>query len=377
MVFIKRKYKTLNLIEISKSALINNYNYFQQLQPGSKICPVLKSNAYGHGLKLIGKFVDQKLNPEFVCVDSLYEAYELKKIGFKGKSLIIGYTFPENFKYKRLKNISLPVFDRQTIALLNKYQPEITVHLKIDTGMNRLGFKENQFEEIVRELKKYPKIKVEGIYSHLASADSGNTKDSLNQITKFKKAISFFESFGFHFKWKHIFATAGAVKFSDPQFNMIRLGLGFYGLSPFLEKSSLARNLENKIIPALKLSSHIIEIKKLEKGETVGYGNTFTASRKMKIGILPIGYYDGVDRRLGNLGFVEVKGSACQIIGKVCMNITTVDLSSVKNVYVGQNGQIIGSKGLTSLPNISSKINTLPYQLLANLSGTTKRILIG
>lgn len=362
MAFGQRlQYQTLNLIEISQQALKDNFSFYQQKNPQAKICPVLKSNAYGHGLKLIGKLVDRKIKPEFVCVDSLYEAYELRKARVMSPILIMGYTFPENFKHKRL-DFRFPLFDRQTLQVLDQYQPGAKVHLKIDTGMNRLGLKEKDVDCFISLLFRCSKVKVEGIYSHLADADSKDQSFSLKQIETFKRIIKKFESAGFSFKYKHLNATAGALKFKDPEFNLIRLGLGFY--------------LEPK--PALRLITHIVEVKELDKGESVSYNRTFTAKRKTKIAVLPLGYYDGVDRRLSNKGVVKIGNLYCPIIGRVCMNLTVIDVSKVKNPRVGQEVVVFdnSSKSKNSLQKTADLMGTIPYEVLVKLSETTRRVLL-
>jgi len=372
------QYQTLNLIEVEKEALLKNFQYFQNSNSHTKICSVLKSNAYGHGLKLIGKFVDKEIKPEFICVDSLYEAYELEKIGVETKILVLGYTFPKNFKFRKI-NFHLPIFDLETLEVLNKYQPGVNVHLKIDTGMNRLGVKEDEVEDFMRSLKNFNRVNVVGIYSHLASAENINEdKFTKWQINKFKKIIKYFENSGFSFQYKHLFATAGALRFKDKEFNLIRLGLGFYGISPFSTESISYRNLQYKIKPALKLITHICQLKEIEKGETVSYGRTFKAKRKMKIAILPLGYYDGVDRRLSNKGKVKIDDVYCQIIGLVCMNVTAIDVSAIKKPYVGQEVIVFDNQAdsLNSIKNTADLIGSIPYEVLVSLSETTRRVLI-
>lgn len=374
----KNSYKTLNLIEVSSQSLKKNFEYFSSLNPKTAVCPVLKSNAYGHGVSLIGKFVDKELSPEFICVDSLYEAYELKKAGVKTKIMILGYTFPENLKHKGI-DFRLPLFDFETLKILNQYQPEIKVHLKIDTGMNRLGIKESEVENFIKMLKKYPRVKVEGIYSHLADADNPQSKDfSINQISKFKEIINVFEKNGFSFNYKHLCATAGSFIFSDEDFNLIRLGIGFYGLSPFLKDTKEDKALSQKIFPSLRLLTHICEIKNVKKGEEVGYNLTFKAKSDMKLAILPIGYYDGIDRRFSEKGKVIINDKLCSVIGKVCMNITMVDVSEVGKVKVGDKSIIFDNDSLSpiSVKNASLLVGKSPYETLVNLSETTRRVII-
>ncbi|MFH1561301.1 MAG: alanine racemase [Patescibacteria group bacterium] len=367
-MFKKRQYKTLNLIEVNGKSLISNYRFFQKLHPESKIAPVLKSNAYGHGLKLVGQFVDQNIKPPFICVDSLYEAYELKKLAkVKTKILLMGYTFPENFKVRKKLDFVVPVFDQETLKVLNRHQPGIEVHLKIDTGMNRLGIRPGQARTFAKLAKKYHKIKINGIYTHLATAGDPKQKSLVQkQVKTFKEVIRIFEQEGFNFAWKHISATDGAGQIFDPEFNLIRLGIGFYGVHP-----------NKSLRPALKLSSHLVQVKTINPGEIVSYGATFKAKKKTKIGILPLGYYDGLDRRLSNRGMVKTGNRLCPIIGRVCMNLTVIDLSPCPRAKVGQKVTVFDDKTQSpnSIANSARLIDTIPYVLLTGLSETTKRVL--
>lgn len=370
---LKKNYKTLNLIEVDSKALRHNYHYFQNLHAESQIAPVLKSNAYGHGLTLVGKYLDSEIKPPMICVDSLYEAHELTKVSIKTPILIMGYTFPENFStHRKLKNIIFPAYDEPTLAALNQYQPGCRVHIKIDSGMNRLGIQPQQVPSFIKILKKYPHLNVEGIYSHLSQADiPARTHYTNRQIQSFKATIKTFESAGFKFKWKHIAATAGALTITDPEFNLIRLGLGFYGLSP-LSKSI------NPLRPALRLISHIAQIKTVEPGSEISYGGTYIAKKKMIIGILPLGYYDGIDRRLSNIGMTIIDNKPCPITGRVCMNVTIVDLSSLKKPYVGQPAIIYSNnpKDSNSISKVAEKIDTIPYTVMTGLSESTRRLLL-
>jgi len=378
-MFFKKTYQTLNLIKINKERLLNNFSFFQSIS-GSKVCPVLKSNAYGHGLKLVGKFVDQEIKPEFVCVDSLFEAYELKKSGVKTKVLVMGYTFPENFKFRKI-DFHLPVYDLQTLGFLNHFQPGVSVHLKIDTGMNRLGIKEDELEFFVKKLKKIKplRVKIVGIYSHLSSADDPKKdKITLRQIEKFKKVVSFLESEGFEFKYKHIQATAGLTRFPDSYFNLARIGLGFYGISPFSDGSGEDLYLRGNLKPALTFITHLCQIKKVRKGETVGYNQKFRVPREMVIGIMPLGYYDGLNRKLSNKGKVKIKNVFCPIIGNVCMNLSMVDISEVRNPIVGQEVVVFDDcpDSLCFVKKHSLICGTIPYELLVNLAESTRRVLV-
>jgi alanine racemase len=377
--FFQKPFKTLNLIEIQKRALLHNFRYFQKLHPESQICLVLKSNAYGHGLKLVGKFIDKEIKPTFLAVDSLYEAYELEKVGIKTPILLLGYTFPENFKIWRKLNFSLPVYDKKTAIILNQYQPGVKVHLKIDTGMNRLGIKPKQALVFVGFLKKCQHLQIEGIYTHLSLAANKNSQDfTQKQIKLFKQTIEIFEKEGFRFRYKHVSATAGAMQVFDPEFNLLRIGRGFYGISPFEEGTKFDQVLTKNLQPAMRFLTHIVQVKTIDKGDRVSYGGTFTAQKKMKIGILPLGYYDGLNRDLSNKGVVRIGDKFCPIIGQICMNLTMIDISQIKKTKVGE--QVVVFDNQTSSPNSflnsARLIKTIPSVLMVNLSESTRRILV-
>lgn len=370
----RREYQTLNLIKVNGRALKKNFTYFQKDNPQAKIAPVLKSNAYGHGLTLVGRFISQNLpQAPFLVVDSLYEAWELEKAGVCWPTLVIGYTKPTNFKISRKLRFHLPLFDRASATVLANYQPQTKLHLKIDTGMNRLGIKPDQVDDFIKVLRKLSLVdQVVGIYSHLSCAGS-NAAYTHQQVNTFKKVIHQFESAGFCFTWKHIAASAGATLIKDQEFNLIRLGLGFYGYSPLGKDDQLSAHLH----PALCLTSQIAQIKLVSKGELIGY-HGWPAPRDMKIGILPIGYFDGLDRRLSNQGLVKVAGRYCPIIGQVCMNITMIDLSLVPSPRVGQKVIIIDPDPASrnSLATFAKQTSTIPYDLLVSLSSSTRRRLV-
>ncbi len=373
-----KKYQTLNLIKVNKKALINNFHYFQKINPYKRVTPVLKSNAYGHGLTEVAKMIDKHINPPFITVDSLYEAYELRKAKIKTKPLIIGYTKPENFKIGPKIDYSIPVYDLKTAEVINRHQPNAKAHIKIDTGMNRLGIQPDQARDFGRKIKKLKRLKVIGIYSHLSQATNLNKKFTLEQIKTFKSVIRIFEQEGYKFKWKHISATAGSVIGDDPEFNLIRIGLGFYGLSPFSPKSKHHQEMKKNLSPALKLISHIGQTKIIPKNSPVGYGGTHKTKTETKIGILPLGYYEGVNRRLSNKGFVKIKGTFCPIIGNICMNLTIIDLSRIPEAEIGDKVTVYSDKhsDLNNIEKSAETAKTIPYVILVNLAESIRRRLV-
>lgn len=373
------KYQTLNEIIIDSSALINNYNYFQKLNPDYKICPVLKSNAYGHGLSLIAQTVDTKLKTPYIMVDSLYEAYELSKQKIKTPIMIMGYTDPQNYAIWKKLPFTFTVYDIHSLQALNQYQPRAKIHIKLDTGMCRLGIQKDDIYPFISALKNCQNLQIEGIYSHLSQADDPQkTTFTNNQIKLFKEMVSIFEKAGFNFKYKHISATSGASTIKDPYFNLIRLGLGFYGYSPFGFHTTEGRIQRSLLKPALTFTSRLALIKQIHAGNQVSYGGTYTAKQDEIIGILTAGYNEGISRDLSNRASFLLQNTKCPIVGNVSMNMTTIKIPRTINVNIGDKVTIISPNinDSNSIYKLSSVLNTIPYTLLTGLHSSIRRNII-
>lgn len=374
------EYHTLNNIHINSNALTHNYHFFKQENPQAQIAPVLKANAYGHGLVPVGEWIEKNLSVPFVCLDSLFEAYKLRNAGINLPLLIMGYTHPKNYQvFTRFSGMHITVFDFQTLQALTKYQPHAKIHLKIDTGMHRLGILPPEIPTWIKYLKKNPQSHIVGIMSHLSSADS-DTKYTNHQILDFKQAINKFESAGFSFIYKHIAATAGSFHIKDPEFNLVRLGLGFYGYSPFPDtRSDLApiqgQTLKKSLLPALTLTTKIAQIKRVGEGSRISYNGIHITTKPTIIGILPIGYSDGLSRELSNQGYAYVDTEACPIIGNITMNQTIIDLTNTKRARVGDSAEIISPlhEQKNSILSLTQLQHTIPYTILTSLNPTIKR----
>ncbi len=363
-----REYTPLNKIEINKKALINNFRYLSQINKNIKIAPVLKSNAYGHGLVQVAQILDQ-LNPPMLCVDSLFEAYELLKAGIKSEILIMGYIHPQSLKVKQLP-FSYAVFSKEQLEVINNFQKGAKVHIKVDTGMHRLGVTMDEIQEFVKTLKNYTNIHVDGVMSHIAHQEDSNSKLSELQLANFNKVRKVFEKSNLNPKWYHLSASEYLLKNSDNlsgYSNLARCGISLFGIDQ--------TGKHNQLKPVLKVTSQIVQIKKMNKGEKVGYSGTFMAEKDMVLGVLPIGYNDGVDRRLSNKGHVLVRNKNCRILGLVSMNITTIDLTSVNDPKIGEEAVIFSDKSEhnNSIANGAKLCRTIPYELLIHLSPTSLR----
>lgn len=366
--FFKKKYKPLNLIHVSKSALIENYSNLSHIDRDIAVAPVLKSNAYGHGLTLVAKVLDH-LSAPFFCVDSLYEGYELLRNRIKTKVLIMGYVTPDNLKVKKLP-FSYAVYDREFVAAVSFHQKHAGVHIFVDTGMRREGVTLSELPRFMKFVTE-KQVRVEGVMSHLAKGeDVSYTK---KQLAQFEKAKEIVLSFGHKPTWFHIAASSGLLRnneYKGALGNLSRVGISLYGIDPEGKNHSL--------IPVLQSQTTLIQIKNIRRGECVGYDFTYIAKKDMLIGILPLGYYDGIDRRLSNKGSVLLHGKECRVIGRVSMNLTTIDISEVENPKIGDNIIVYSRNALdkNSIVNSARFCETIPYDLLTNLTQSTKRVLV-
>ncbi len=376
--FLHNNYKTLNIITISKAAILHNSSVLSDLNPKLQIAPVLKSNAYGHGIVEIAQILSGhpkgvRTNIPFLCVDSLYEAYQIMKAGVKTPVLIMGYTDPENFRVKKLP-FQYAVYDLKTAEILNKYQKGSSIHIFVDTGMNREGIKLEDLSKFIRALKQLKNLKVVGLMSHLASAISIHDQLMIQQLKNFKQAKQIVEKESLDIKWFHL--GGSSLVFSKPLItsmskliNTVRMGRAIYGIGPH-------KNFNLK--PAFTLYSTISQIKIIRKGDFIGYDGTFQASKNIKIAILPIGYFDGVDRRLSNKGMAKYKNKYCPIIGLVSMNMTTIDITYVKNPRVGDRVTIYSNTmaDRNSVLEVSKIAKTTPSEILSSIVTTTKRVIV-
>jgi alanine racemase len=367
-MFWKRPYRTLNLIQIDKEALIHNVRLYQSMLPGTSICPVLKSNAYGHGLTKVAKALDG-MELDFFVIDSLYEAFQLKKLKIKTPLLILGYTKPKNLKKKH--KFHFAAFDEESLKRHAKLKHPI--HLEVDTGMNRMGFNLENLKSALDLAKKH-KANIVGLFSHFATADNTNNSGLESQEAIFQQAIEVVHKEGFHPKWIHLGNSAGSIKSSLKELNMARLGISLYGINPMDEEDPYSEKL-SELKPAMEVKSCLIAVRELNPGEKISYGYTYEAKKKITIGVLPFGYYEGLPISLSNEGRIEVNGASCPIVGRVCMNHTMIDITAT-DAKLGDEVKVYTkySDHNCSFAKQSKKAGTIPYELMVRLSESVRRV---
>jgi len=367
----------LTWVEINKKALTFNLQQFsKKIGKGIEIIPVIKSNAYGHGFMEVARFCDTSNLINKIAVVNLAEALELRKNKIKKQIIVLSFFDFDELKGTReseLKNISLPIYDTATAVKLDNFAKKrgikIKIHLKIDTGASRIGFLPKQLIKNIALLKNQNNLIIEGAFSHFASSEE-DKKYTQKQQNIFDKTIAELKASGIHPTMIHIDCTAASLITPQNQCNAMRLGIGFYGLYPSEKIKKII-----KLKPVLSWHTRLIQVKEIPKNTLIGYGGTYKTHRKTKLGIIPVGYWDGFDRHLSNCGQVLFKSRKCAILGRICMNLTMIDLTGL-NIKTGDKITLIGRQEKTEITadDLARKINTINYEVVTRINPQIKRI---
>ena len=373
-----KKYRRVNA-DIDLDALLFNFDQMSKNIPaGTKIMAVVKTDAYGHGAVPLATFVEPYDYLWGFATATIDEAVELRKAGIQKPILILGYTFPECYSHVVRYDIRQTVFSLDMAEALSreavKQNKKAYIHVKLDTGMGRIGYQnEKDAANDAEKMKNLPMVELEGVFTHFANADTDNRELTLNQIRKFDKMIREMEAAGVTFALKHCANSAGIIEFADHKFDLVRAGIISFGMWPSGEVKKDIVHLK----PILSLKSHVVYVKEVEPGTTVSYGSTWTASEKRKIATVPIGYGDGYPRSLSNKGYVLIKGCKAPIVGRVCMDQLMVDVTDVsEEVKTGDRVTLIGQDGdlcitAEELGDLSGRFN---YELMCDLGNRIPRI---
>jgi len=370
---IKPQYETLNVIEIDAAKLIANFRYLQSLQPEAAIFPVLKSNAYGHGLKEVCRILN-KVKPALVIVDSYPEA-QIVYHYFKGRALILGEMPARAYDYCKLERTEFVVYNEVTLKHLARYGKRAHVHLFVNSGMNREGIKDLE-AFVLKNKEDLDKVEVSGLCSHLASADQESELNQ-EQENNFFGALKILKTAGFNPRWVHLGNSAAIFTADNPLLTAYRPGLAFYGYSPFAKE----RGIETLLQPALEVFSHLVSLQEAKVLENVSYNETYRASQAVNIGVIPFGYFEGLDRRLSNRARFLVQEEDnyfwAPVAGNVCMNLTCLELGQNKP-KIGDIVKIVSAKreDPNSIASLAALCRTIPYEFLVKFQANIRRQII-
>ena len=354
-----------------------NYSLIRERIGKAKLCCVVKANGYGHGaVKLSALY--EKLGADYLAVSNIEEALQLRQNGITLPLLILGYTPAECAKILAENDITQCVYSleygKKLAKNAQKHGVRIKIHLKLDTGMGRIGFlarkdAENELDGAI-EVCRLDSLIPEGIFTHFALADEKeNGKEYTNeQFECFIEAVRYLEDNGVKFEIKHCANSAATLSYPEYHLDMVRAGLVLYGLAPSQSVSD-AEGLR----PAMKLLSVISHVKELKAGETVSYGRTFTAPRDMRVATVPAGYADGLPRSTAASGYrLSVGGKEAEILGRICMDQLMLDVSEIK-CKVGDIVTIFGEDAPNSAYELAAANDTINYEIVCGIGERVPR----
>ena len=360
----------VTVLEIDGNAILHNLNYFKQkLQPETKIMVVVKAFGYGSDAIKVANFLKDKV--DYFAVAYANEGILLREADIDTPILvlhpqiqnlksIIDFRLEPNLYNFKIFNAFLKLADE--IPLMN-----YPIHLKFNTGLNRLGFWHNDVPKILTSLKDTNHVKVQSVFSHLAASEDIEEQEfTINQINNFAYiAQQLYKHLGYE-PMLHILNTSGVINYTKAQFDMVRLGIGLYGFGNDLEETTKLKNTHN-------LKSIISQIHLIEPGETVGYNRTFVAKRPSKTATIPIGHADGISRKLGNKkGYVIINNQKAKIIGNVCMDMIMVDVTQIN---CNEGDEVIIFNNQEMILHMAEAAETIPYETLTAISQRVKKVL--
>ncbi|MFA6296186.1 MAG: alanine racemase [Patescibacteria group bacterium] len=375
-------------LEINEQALIYNLQQFRKIIGSQKIlAAVIKSNAYGHGLLEVAKILE-KSEADWFIVDSIDEALTLKQKNTKTKKqiIILDYTILNRLEDVVKNGFRQVVYNKETIQKLGeiskKLNKKVYIHLKLETGISRQGVLEEEIKDIIKLIKKFPNLILEGILAHFANIeDTTDHSYAQMQLERFKKMIAIAEKeYGQKIKIKHTASSAATILFPETHFDLVRTGISIYGFwsSNETKLSATHKKINFNLKPVLEWKTIIVKIKNLKAETPVSYGLTEILHQDSKIAVVPIGYYDGFDRKLSSIGNVLIKGKRCKILGRICMNMFMVDVSHIENLKLEDEVILIGKQGNEQITadEIAKKINTINYEIVTRINPLIKRIIV-
>ncbi len=361
--------------EISLDALKSNFHELQRLAKGSQVLPVVKANAYGHGLVPVSKALIQA-GAKFLAVAFVQEGVALRNSGLNCPILVLTPTLPLEIPSLLNNRLTPQVSSIEGARALAREARKLkitnlVVHVKIDTGMARVGVRASQALQEIAAIQSVPGLQVEAVYTHLATADWSDPKYAWKQITLFRQALEKINEAGLT-PSTHVANSASLISYyPQSKGTWVRPGIALYGIYPNSQMKNQA-----KLTPVMQVRTRVLHTKTLKKGESVSYGRTYTAKKRIKVATLGMGYADGLLRSFSNKGFCLIRGKKVPMIGTVCMDMTMADVSKVPGVKTGDVATLYGRDGKAVLPveEQASSAGTISYELLCAVGERVPRV---
>ena len=333
--------------EINLDAVAYNFKSMREnLAPGTKMIAVVKADGYGHGAVPIARMAEEYGDIWGFAAATIEEAVLLRREGIQKPILILGFLFPDAYEEAVQYDIRPTVFKlsmaRQLSEEAVRQGKTVHMHIKVDTGMSRIGFKDHEESaDLIKTISGLPGVEIEGLFTHFARADEKDKTNARGQLSRYLDFYRMLKEREVEVKMCHCSNSAGIFDIRDANLDAVRAGISIYGMYP----SENVNKFAVPIVPALTLRSHVVYIKDVEPGTAVSYGGTFVAERAMRIATVPVGYGDGYPRSLSNKGWVLIRGQKAPIVGRICMDQFMVDVSGILQAREGDMVTLIGSDG--------------------------------
>jgi len=382
---MRNSYRTW--IEIDSQAFNHNIKQLRNLtSPQTALGIVVKADAYGHGLELIGKLCQQNSNVSWLFTAGLAESIRLRESGVTKPILVLAY-IDDDIRYLIDYDITIAVADMTSAHKLSvvaqKFKKTISVHIKIDTGMSRLGFRPSvqagdNVSHAVSEIMALEGLRIDGAFTHLSDTNNSDYSFTKSQLHTFDAAVVVIENFLGKKLFKHVLASGALHISANYTYDCVRIGSNAYGVwkSPLQQQRFMALNPDITLKPLLTWKTRIIDIKHIAIGDAVSYHRTFIATSPMKIAILPIGYYDGYPRGLSHKGRVLVRGTYAPVIGIISMNLMVIDVSAIGSVRIDDEVVLCGDYPGVTAHDLAIVTDSLHLEFLTRISPRIPRVLV-
>lgn len=373
-------------VEVSRKALTRNVSQFRRrVGSGRKLLAVVKANAYGHGILEVSR-IAIGAGADWLGVNSLEEGIELRRAGVRAPILVLGYVPLGRLGDAVAHGLRLTVYNKASVdglaAACRRLKKKARVHVKVETGTNRQGVVEGELPAFARSIQRRPGLVLEGLSSHFANIeDTTDHSFPQRQLAAFERSVRGLEKAGIEVPIKHMSCTAATILFPETYFDMVRVGIGLYGLWPSKEtylSCALDKRESLTLEPVLTWKARIAQVKRIAKGGAVGYGCTFRATRRTTLAVIPVGYYDGYDRGLSNTAYVLVRGQRAPLRGRVAMNFSTADVTDIPNVGIEDEVVLLGAGGRERITaeQLAALAGTISYEIVARINPLVPRIVV-
>jgi len=376
MPIVDRTVRRLTQAFIHLDHLTHNLRLLQKQAGGTQVWPVLKANAYGHDAAMVAAHL-ARLGCHTLCVADVEEAIALIDGGSRATFIILSATLPQHCE-------AMVVYDCQPVvctlemvealaAVGKKFGKRVSVHVKVDTGMGRLGIPPDMLATFLDHCRNFPEIQVRGLMSHFPRADEADQSYSIAQLARFRRVVELTKHFGI--KTYHMANSAAIFALADSHFDAVRPGIALYGLQP----AAIAHGAASELKPVLELKSQVIFLKEVAAGVGLSYGHAFHTQRPSLIATLPIGYGDGLSRNLSGRVEVLLRGVRCPQVGRVTMDMSLIDVTALRGqIELGDEAVIIGRQGTEeiSADELASKLGTINYEIVTGISHRVPRVAV-